>query len=192
MRLARGSFPRTRRFARLRRHGAWWTQGISTSAVFERKVFLDGRADEWQCRALSLIPGTSAALRYIIEEPAEVGSQPLVLAPGDISIAHHWSERPYNVYHWHHDGMSIGIYCNVAESLQISKTHVVYRDLVVDVLFLPDGTVEVLDEDEVPSDLSESDRRHIEWALEQLMRSPKMFVKAIESATASAVGAARR
>jgi hypothetical protein len=73
----------------------------------ERKLFFDGGVDEWGCRALHVIPASTAILRYVIEEPAEVGAQPLMLARGDISIAHHWADRPYNVYHWHHDGHGI-------------------------------------------------------------------------------------
>ena len=62
----------------------------------------------------------------------------------------------------------------------IREAQVAWRDLIIDVLIKPDGSIDILDEDEVPPDLPSADRGTIARALEQIMTNPKRLVAEIE------------
>jgi protein associated with RNAse G/E len=60
-----------------------------------------------------------------------------------------WRERWYNVFtNYDADGNLHDLYCNVAMPIMISNNTLQYVDLDLDVRFSPDGTFEILDEDE--------------------------------------------
>ena len=60
-----------------------------------------------------------------------------------------WRERWYNVFtNYDADGNLHDLYCNVAMPLVISGNTLQYVDLDLDLRFNPDGTYELLDEDE--------------------------------------------
>jgi len=60
-----------------------------------------------------------------------------------------WRERWYNVFtNYDANGKLHDLYCNVAMPLEISGNTLQYIDLDLDLRFYPDGTYEVLDEDE--------------------------------------------
>src|SRR5262249_47002626 len=60
-----------------------------------------------------------------------------------------WRERWYNVFsNYDAAGNLHDLYCNVAMPLVISSNTLQYVDLDLDVRFYPDGTHEILDEDE--------------------------------------------
>ena len=60
-----------------------------------------------------------------------------------------WRERWYNVFtNYDADGNLHDLYCNVAMPLVISENTLQYVDLDLDLRFYPDGSYELLDEDE--------------------------------------------
>ena len=61
------------------------------------------------------------------------------------------------------------------------------RDLILDVVVQLDGTIDVLDEDELPPDLAPEHRGTIARAVEQIMTNPKRLVKEVERATRDAL-----
>ena len=147
--------------------------------VTERKTRLDGSVVEFACRGLALEPGKRAVLRYELERDWTVGS--VVVPKGGHTAGHYWMDRPYNVYHWiDAAGTTVGYYFNVGLVDEISDALVAWRDLVVDVLVHPDGTIEILDEDELPADLAPEHRRTIARALEQIVTNPRRLVAEIE------------
>ena len=74
---------------------------------------------------------------------------------GTISFGYFWQERNYNIYHFLSTaGQTLGFYFNISDSTQIDETRIYWRDLVVDIFITPDGICRVLDEDEVPEDIS--------------------------------------
>ncbi len=113
-----------------------------------------------------------AILQYTLEEGRAVDM--VYLPAGTVTLALYYPNRGYNLYFWasalkatRDRGASkraagsasapspreIGWYFNIAEPLEMTREEIAYRDLVVDVLVLPDGTAKVLDEDELPADL---------------------------------------
>ena len=111
----------------------------TSAAVIERKTRLDGTVSEYRCERLSLEVGRRAILRYAMDRNWVIGDTGVVLRPGQITVAHYWNDRPYNVYHWIDGARTIAYYCNIASDTIIREDLVGYTDLVVDVLLRPRG-----------------------------------------------------
>ncbi|CAN5244683.1 hypothetical protein BH18CHL2_BH18CHL2_00710 [soil metagenome] len=150
----------------------------------ERKVRLDGTAVEFACEALLIEPGRRAVLRYVSDRDRFIGEPPLAVPAGTVTIAHYWSDRPYNVYHFLADGRTLAFYVNVADQTDIRPDGVSYRDLVVDVLLRPSGAIDVLDEDELPADLEPGARKAIAGAVEALVTNGRRLAAEIERESA--------
>ena len=150
--------------------------------ITERKTRFDGTVQEFACRVLDLEPGKRAVLRYDFGRDWTVHG--IQLPRGGLTAGHFWVDRPYNVYHWL-DGQArtLGFYFNVGHTDTVEPALVAWRDLIVDVLIRTDGTMDVLDEEEVPPDLAPEHRGTIARALEQIMTNPKRLVKEVERAT---------
>ena len=161
----------------------------TSATIIERKTRLDGTVSEFRCERLSLEVDHRAVLRYVMDREWVVADTGIVLGPGQITIAHYWKDRPYNVYHWLDGTRTIAYYCNVASDTVISEALVGYTDLVVDVLLRPSGETVVLDEEELPPDLAPALRIHIARALETIAAGPRRLVAEIERETRAALGA---
>jgi uncharacterized protein len=161
----------------------------TSATIIERKTRLDGSVSEYRCERLSLDVDRRAVLRYVIDREWVIGDTGIVLHPGQITIAHYWSDRPYNVYHWLDGPRTIAYYCNVASDTIIREDMVGYTDLVVDVLLRPSGETIVLDEEELPPDLPPARRILIARALESIAAGPRRLVAEIERETRAALGA---
>jgi predicted RNA-binding protein associated with RNAse of E/G family len=159
----------------------------TSAVVIERKTRLDGSVSEYRCERLSLDVDRRAVLRYVMDRQWVVGDTGIVLRPGQITIAHYWSDRPYNVYHWLDGARTIAFYCNVASDTIIREDLVGYTDLVVDVLLRPSGETIVLDEEELPPDLAPARRIHIARALETISAGPRRLAAEIERETRAAL-----
>ncbi len=155
--------------------------------VLERKVRLDGSVEEWECELLVLDPGRYAAVRYVLPEERSLAGTLLVLPAGTVTIGHFWDDRPYTAYHWLSGEQTLGVYCSVAELLDVEPDGIVYLDLAVDVLFLPGGEVSVLDEHELPSDIERETLKTIEEAVAALRADPPGLLAGVEAATRAAL-----
>lgn len=115
-----------------------------------------------------------AVLEYVLPTPMEVGT--LQLPEGAITIAHYWTDRAYTAYHWlTPGGRTLGVYLNAASRIEITPGVVRWQDLELDVLVLPDGRVEVLDEQEA--------QRAPRWAVPALERArSRLLPHAVEIA----------
>lgn len=122
----------------------------------ETKETLAGVQKTYACRVLTRAPG-HVVLLFVSDRTMRVHD--LVLPPGTVTFGYFWADRSYNVYHWMTPaGATMGLYFNVAEGTVIAEQTLFWRDLVVDVLIRPSGEVIVLDEDELPADLSPARR----------------------------------
>jgi len=161
----------------------------TSATIIERKTRLDGSISEYRCEPLSLDVDRHAVLRYTMDREWVIADTGIVLRRGQITIAHYWSDRPYNVYHWLDGPRTIAYYCNVASDTIIREDVVGYTDLVIDVLLRPSGETIVLDEEELPPDLAPSRRIQIARALEMIASGPRRLAAEIERETRAALGA---
>lgn len=73
----------------------------------------------------------------------------VVLEPDDRWIEIFYSDRWYNIFEIHaSDGRLKGWYCNITRPAHIGEDEVAAEDLALDLWVAPDGTMQVLDEDE--------------------------------------------
>ncbi len=148
--------------------------------VVERKIRLDGTTEEFLCERMLLEPGKRAVLRYELDRAWNVAGA-IVVPKGSVTIAHYWSDRTYNVYHWVSPrGRTIAYYCNVVASTAIAERLVSYEDLVVDVLIDTSGAATVLDEEDLPPDLPSPRRAIVNRALEDLTSNSRRIAAEME------------
>jgi predicted RNA-binding protein associated with RNAse of E/G family len=75
--------------------------------------------------------------------------------PGDVTTALYWTDRPYTLYIWQVHGTKEAVYYfNIADSITLLPDEFSWRDLTVDIFIDTAGAVHVLDEDELPVDLT--------------------------------------
>ena len=150
--------------------------------ITERKTRFDGSVQEFACQILDLEAGKHAVLRYEFDRDWTVNG--IQLPRGGMTAGHFWIDRPYNVYHWlDQEKRTLGFYFNVGHTDTVEVELLAWRDLIVDVIVLPDGSIEVLDEEELPPDLLPEHRGTIARALEQVLTNPKRLVAEIERET---------
>ena len=92
--------------------------------------------------------GSVIVLRTIwSRDPLELGY--VVLEPGDRWSEYFYADRWYNIFEIRaSDGRLKGWYCNVTRPACISADEVSAEDLALDLWVAPDGSMQILDEDE--------------------------------------------
>jgi Protein of unknown function (DUF402) len=125
----------------------------------ETKILLTGAVCQYPCELL-YFENTFGILRYAIDKEYHISGMHLV--PGDVTLALYWTDRPYTLYIWQMNGnKSAAYYFNIADSISLLPDEFRWRDLMVDILVDTTGTVHVLDEDELPSDLPAA----LQWSI---------------------------
>jgi predicted RNA-binding protein associated with RNAse of E/G family len=111
------------------------------------------------------------------------------LPAGTVSVGHFWADRHYNVYHWLDPARkTLGYYFNICDQTRIGAGVVEWRDLIVDVLALPGGRLDVLDEHELPAELPPDVAAHITAGKQEILAAPGAVLAAIEAASRAALG----
>ena len=149
--------------------------------IIEHKRTLAGVEKRFECRVLTRTP-THLAVLWIA--PAAMHVHGVDLPAGTVSVGHFWTDRPYNVYHWLRvDRSTVGYYFNIADGTRWTADRLDWRDLVVDVLATPQGRLDVLDEDELPSELDAETRAGVEAGKAALLRDPDAVFAEVEAAS---------
>jgi predicted RNA-binding protein associated with RNAse of E/G family len=163
--------------------------GSQTNAtITERKTRLDGSVVKYICEPIVVEPGRRAVVRYVAEQDRPLEGTDLVLRKGTVTVGHFWTDRPYNVYHWLDAGKTVAFYVSIATDTTIETAAIGYRDLVVDVLIRPSGSIDILDEDELPPSIEPRDRLAIAKALEVCVTEGRRLTLEIERETRTALG----
>jgi predicted RNA-binding protein associated with RNAse of E/G family len=153
--------------------------------ILEVKRTLTGVEKRFDCRLLARTE-TQASVLWIA--PAAMHVHGVDLPAGTISIGHFWTDRNYNVYHWvRSDASTIGFYFNIADRTVITPSQLSWRDLTLDVLAMPDGRLEVLDQDELPAALEDEARAHIEAGTSAILNAPEAVMAEVEAASRALV-----
>ncbi len=137
--------------------------------IIETKENLAGVKKTFACHRLVQLPGHVVVL-HVAEQAIPVAS--FVVPAGTLTFGHFWAQHPYNVYHWlTPTGATLGMYFNIAADTLIGEDTLYWRDLVLDVLVLPQRNPEILDRHELPPEISEALQTQIEAALESLLQA---------------------
>lgn len=151
--------------------------------ILEIKRTLDGREKRFDCRLLARSPdGGHAAVLWVAPEPMHVHG--VDLPGGTVSVGHFWTDRHYNVYHWLDPaGETLGYYFNICDQTRIGADVIEWRDLTVDVLALPGGRLDVLDEHELPAELPTETALAIVDGKDAILTDPAALLANIETAS---------
>jgi hypothetical protein len=148
------------------------------AACIEQKLTLSGRIDRYQCELMQLTPGRGV-LRYVIEREYPVSG--IRLFPGDITFALYWPDRPYTLYTWQTRVHGTLYYFNIADSISLSPEMFIWRDLVIDILVADRSHPQVLDEEELPQDLSPRLGAYIRSATSLVLSSYQSVIQESQS-----------
>ncbi len=157
--------------------------------MLEVKRTLDGKTVAYPAEALLIEPGARAVLLCRIDEPEVVAGGRMTLQPGTLSVGHFWCDRPYNVYHWLYGGTALVHYINIGRFVALNDEALVWDDYAVDVLAYPDGTVEVIDEDEIPATVDDATRNFIREATAAVLGNLDAIVAAVNAETPALLAA---
>ena len=135
--------------------------------ILEKKILLSGEVRTYSCELVHFAKDFGI-LKYVIIRDYDISG--VKLRPGDITFALYWTDRPYTLYIWHlNPQKDTAYYFNIADRITIQPTEFIWRDLVVDILVDTQRDVHVLDEDELPSDLSPELADYIRMAREHIL-----------------------
>src|SRR5262245_14296751 len=155
--------------------------------IVEVKRTLAGVEKRFDCR---LLARTETHVAVLWVAPAAMHVHGVDLPAGTVSVGHFWTDRNYNVYHWlRSDNSTIGFYFNISDQTIVDGDLVRWRDLTVDVLAMPDGRLEVLDEHELPDGLDDETQAHIAAGKAAILSAPAAVMQEIEAASRALLGA---
>ncbi|QEO60827.1 DUF402 domain-containing protein [Bacillus altitudinis] len=141
--------------------------------VIERKIKYDDQVVEHMCQLLDA-QEQQVVLFHKIQEPFTMvaGDGTVTIPKGSYTTAYYWTDRPYNVYFWRDDqGNELGSYVNIVRHTWFEERAVVFEDLLIDLLVLPNGDFFVLDEDELPESLASFEHGSVHRALRDVIHS---------------------
>ena len=124
----------------------------------EIKHFLNGEERRFLCKLIHFNEGFGV-LEYILEQAINVSS--LTLPAGTVTYGFYWIDRSYTLYRWFKNSIHLGSYFNIADRILLKTSSFEWRDLTVDILILPNDILEVLDEDELPDNISYQLKKYI-------------------------------
>lgn len=141
--------------------------------MIERKIRYDAKVVEYKCHLLNS-QNRRIVLFHLIEEPftIKVDDFQLTIPVGSYTTAYYWLDRPYNMYFWRdHSGHYLASYFNIVKNTKFEEGMVVFEDLIIDVLALPNGEHFILDEEELPEPFETFENGFAKGALETLLSS---------------------
>ncbi len=156
------------------------------SICLEKKFTLSGAVQTYACDLVSLADGVGV-LRYVIDREYDIKG--VKLLPGDVTCALYWTDRPYTVYIWDlKREKSIVHYFNIADSVSLQPGEFIWRDLVIDIMIDGRGAAHVLDEHEIPADLSADLRHYIDETRTHILGNYPAIIREAAALRAACAG----
>ncbi len=144
----------------------------------EIKHTLSGRTQTYSCELLQYKSGFGV-LRYVIDREYDIAGHKLL--PGDITFGLYWEDRPYTLYVWDLGRISTRLYYfNIADSITLRPVEFVWRDLTVDILIDARGGTRILDEHELPHNLTQELKLYIRRAVDLVMNQHQEIIREAE------------
>ncbi|MDH4162297.1 MAG: DUF402 domain-containing protein [Nitrospirota bacterium] len=140
----------------------------------ERKHLLTGSVHTYQCELIHFEPGFGI-LKYVIDREYVIANHRL--APGDITCALYWEDRPYTLYIWKLADASVLHYFNIADHVSLAANEFIWRDLVIDILVDQGGTSHVLDANELPQELDKDLLTYIRTAQQHVLSTYPLIME---------------
>lgn len=157
------------------------SKATNSSHYTEYKVTYFGETKVFDCSLLEKEKG-ELVLLYKPSRPMNFAG--INFDEDSISFGYYWQGRYYNVYHWKDkNGKTLLYYFNVSKETKIDEKSVRWVDLIVDVELIPGRHPNVLDEDEVPRDFSESDASIVRKTRDHILQNIVDMTRNLETRT---------
>jgi predicted RNA-binding protein associated with RNAse of E/G family len=130
---------------------------MSATVTVHKRNWRGEAVYSWQGEVASSENG-HLVLRAVWKGPGTVRvSDEVVFEAGDVFYEHYYRDKPYGLWQvlTPDEGRLKGWYCNVSTSAEFAEHSITFRDLLLDVLLLPDGTARVLDREDLDRALAE-------------------------------------
>lgn len=139
--------------------------------IIERKIRYDNTTVDHHCELLKMELPKIVLLHKVDKSfTMQAGVRELTIPAGCYTFAYYWVDRPYNLYFWRDSkGQYIGSYFNIVRNTAVTEEAVIFEDLIIDLLVLPDGEYFVLDENELPEPLHRFEGGGVKDALQSLI-----------------------
>lgn len=125
-----------------------------STMITEIKHNLNKPDQTFQCR-LVWHGGDRVVVSYVSDRSYRVRPIQVVFAPGTRTLAYYQEGLPYIVWKLTGpDGRLMGYYVHLCDRVRIRPDAIEYRDLLLDVWLFPDGSSQLLDEDELADGLA--------------------------------------
>lgn len=149
--------------------------------IEEVKLRLAGGQERFRCACVAH-SRLEAVLLYTLPRPRLLHG--IALSQGTLSFGYFWVDRPYNLYHFlQPDGLPIAYYFNLSDQTRIEPGRLFWRDLVVDILVSPGLPAKVLDEAELPDDLSEALHKKIDAGRDEVLSQLAQLMSEADAAS---------
>ena len=113
----------------------------------EIKLHRNKPTQRFRCTLLQREPGC-AVLLYVADGPGQIAD--ILIAEGSRTIAHYREDLPYVAWRMFDAGEKlIGTLFHVCANVSIQVDRLVYEDLLLDIWVAPDGSLRILDQDEL-------------------------------------------
>lgn len=144
--------------------------------ITEHKQRLDGSSVTFPC---VLLERNTDDLAVLYRLPNEVNLHGWILPKDSYSFGYFWRDRPYNIYQFlaPRNADTLLWYCNISDSTRWDDCSLVWRDLEVDVLVLPDGSHRIVDQDKLPKNLDSELRCYINRATDKLLAEKRKLIE---------------
>ncbi len=150
--------------------------------ITEVKRTLAGGESRFACEVYSQTEDELVVL-FRLPEPRDVHGT--WLPAGTVTVGYFWRSRPYNLYHWlDRRRRTLAYYFNIGDVRSWATTEFEWDDLAVDVLAAPSGRTQVLDEEELPTDLPDERRAYILNARDEVLRDLPKLIETAEAQSA--------
>lgn len=154
--------------------GLYQTKKIKMIYCTEEKETLSGAIKTYQCELITL-QKQYGILQYNIEKEWNIAGH--LIPKNSKTIAIYWKNRDYNLY-WFLDtnNQTLFYYFNIGDNFDLSPTHFRWRDLTIDIVISAQGAIQVLDEDELPAEVSEEIINKIEVTKKHLFNNYEAII----------------
>ena len=106
------------------------------------------KPDQYFTCCLLYYGNSRVVLSYLASEEYKVGNT--LIPPGTLTLGYYEQGLKYVLWKMTKGtGGLIGYYIHLCENLEVSRGHIEYDDQLLDLWFLPDGSCQILDEDEL-------------------------------------------
>jgi hypothetical protein len=153
---------------------------MSGARIQEIRRHLDKPDEVYDCELIHREPGY-VVLRYVTDRPFQFAG--IFIPEGSRTVGHYRAGSDCVIWEMYEpSGDKLGTLVHLCRELEVDDDQVRYLDLVLDLWFHPDGSYEILDEDELSECVSrglitDRDAERLRWLADVLGHNLPVFIR---------------